>query len=204
MNSHHIILRPGMRLSPVIVWIAMRPHHIILPLGVRLSPVILLLMLATNGHAQRAIPVEVQAWANIRLATLHDSWDAGGNGGGISVGITTALKHNIRVTASGEAGAAGVGNYAAGKAGIGVPITLGASKWAYTPGFSLLQGMTLSRPNPLYMWGVEQTNVIGLRVKNESGPGLVIGFRLYGFPGYDRYSKIRTFFDLRAGVRYNF
>ena len=182
----------------------MRPRHIILRLGMRLSPVIVWMAVAACANAQRIISVEVQAWSNIRLAAVHTGWEGGGNGGGISAGSAGARKHSIRVMASGEAGAAGVGNYAAGKAGIGVPITLGTSKWAYTPGVSLLQGMTLSRPNPLYMWGVEQTNAIGLRVKNESGPGLVIGFRLYGFPGYDTYSKVRTFFDLRAGVQYTF
>jgi hypothetical protein len=32
----------------------------------------------------------------------------------------------------------------------------------------------------------------------------VLGFRLYGFPGYSQYSRVHTFFDLNAGVRYTF
>jgi hypothetical protein len=170
----------------------------------RIQHIILLLVIFTPGHAQRDISVDVEAWANVRLATPHSGWDAGRNGGGFSMGIQTSLKSHFRAIASGELGAAGIGNYVAVKAGITRALALGSSRWAFSPGINLLQGMTLSRPGPVYMWGLEQTNAIDFRLKNVSGPGLLIGFRLYGFPGYERYSMVRSFFDLRAGVRYTF
>jgi len=170
----------------------------------KLSYIVFLLGIPILGYAQQGISVEVQGWTNIRLATTHSGWDAGWNGGGISVGIDKPLKENLQVMVSGELGAAGVSNYLAGLTGVSRPLGLGSSKWIYTPGFHILQGMALSRPHPLYMWGLEQTNKMEFRVKGLSGPGLIIGFRFYGFPGYDRYSEVHSFFDLRAGVSYTF
>jgi hypothetical protein len=170
----------------------------------RIRHIILLLVIFTPGHAQRDISVDVEAWANVRLATLQSGWDAGRNGGGFSVGVQTSLKSHFRAIASGELGAAGVGNYLAVKGGINRPLALGSSRWTFSPGLNLIQGMALSRPNPLYMWGIEQANAFDLRFKNASGPGLLVGFRMYGFPGYVPYSKVRSYFDLRAGVRYTF
>jgi hypothetical protein len=170
----------------------------------KLCYIILLLGTVASVRAQKDISADVQVWSNIRLATFHSGWDAGWNGAGLAVGVQRSLKKNFRGLLAGEAGAAGVGNYVAGKAGLSIPIQLGSSRWAYTPGFNLLQGMTLTRPHPLYMWGVEQTNTIGFRLNNTSGPGLVLAFRLYGFPGYIEFSEVNSFVDLTLGVRYTF
>ena len=170
----------------------------------KLLYIILLLKVATPGHAQKSISIEVQAWANVRLAALNSGWDAGRNGGGLSLGVHKQFKEIFIASASGEIGAAGIGNYLAVKAGAGKPIGLGTSRWVYTPGFHLLQGMALARPHPLYMWGLEQSNAIDFKLKNASGPGFVFGFRFYGFPGYSKYSEVHSFVDLKAGLRYTF
>lgn len=170
----------------------------------RISYILLLLGMSVMGLAQKSISVEVQAWANVRLATTHSGGDAGWNGGGISAGAQKLLEKNFQAMASGEIGAAGIGNYMAVKAGIGRPIELGSSRWVYTPGFQLLQGMSLSRPQAMYMWGLELSNAFDFQLKNSSGPGLVLGFRCYGFPGYSEFSSVNTFLDLRAGVQYTF
>ncbi|MGW8314407.1 MAG: hypothetical protein ACWGNV_02315 [Bacteroidales bacterium] len=170
----------------------------------QITYILLLLGMSVMGLAQKGISVDLQAWANVRLATSHSGGDAGWNGSGISVGVQKLMENNFQAMASGEIGAAGIGNYLAAMAGIGRPIGLGSTRWVYTPGLQLLQGMTLSRPRPLYMWGLEQFNAIDFKLKKSSGPGLVLGFRCYGFPGYSEFSNINTFFDLRAGVRYTF
>lgn len=180
----------------------------------KLCHIILLLGMAALVHAQQdttapmqdqqGITVEVQAWANVRLATLHSGWDLGRNGAVLSVGVDKPLKKGFRGMLTGEVGAAGIGNYLAWKAGVSIPFQLGSSRWAFTPGLSLLQGMTLARPDLIYMWGFDQANAIDFKLKNSSGPGFVLGFRLYGFPGYREYSKVNSFVDLRLGVRYTF
>ncbi len=170
----------------------------------KLLYIILLLKIATPGHAQKGISIDIQAWANMRLATTHSGGDAGWNGGGISAGIHQLLLEHIQAGVYGEIGAAGIGNYLAVKAGAGRPIGLGSSRWIYTPGIHFLQGMALSRPHPLYMWGFEQSNAIDFKLKNASGPGLVLGFRFYGFPGYSMYSEVHSFVDLKAGLRFTF
>ena len=170
----------------------------------RLFQLILILGTGTLAHSQHDISIQVQTWANVRLANLHSGWDPGWNGAGLSAGVTKSLKSNFQGMLAGEAGAAGVGNYVALKAGASLPFQLGSSRWAYSPGFNLMQGMMLTRPDLIYMWGVEQTNAIDFRVKNSSGPGLVLGFSLYGFSGYNEYSKVNSFIDLRLGVRYTF
>ena len=165
---------------------------------------LLLLTIATVADAQQGLSTEIQAWANVRLATPSSGWDPGRNGGGIAVGIRKTLTGNFLASVSGEMGAAGIGNYLALKAGAGMPLEWGASRWVYTPELHVLQGMALARPDPLYMWGLEQTHAIDVRLKDQSGPGLVIGLRFYGFPGYSEFSPIRSFFDLKAGLRYTF
>ena len=165
---------------------------------------ILLLGTTTLAHSQQDISIQVHTWANVRLANFHSGWDPGWNGAGLSAGITKSLKSNFQGIFAGEMGAAGVGNYVALKAGASLPLQLGTSRWVYSPGFNILQGMMLARPDLIYMWGVEQTNAIDLRLKDSSGPGLVLGFRLYGFPGYSEYSKVNSFVDMRLGVRYTF
>lgn len=170
----------------------------------RLFHILLLLGIGTLAHSQKDLSIHVQTWGNVRLTSLHSGWDPGWNGVGLSAGVNKSLKSNFQGMLAGEAGAAGVGNYVALKAGASLPFQLGSSRWEYSPGFNLLQGMTLTRPDLIYMWGLEQTNAINFRLKNSSGPGLVIGFRLYGFPGYSEYSKVNTFLDLRLGVRYSF
>lgn len=170
----------------------------------KLQYIVLFLAISVTVHAQEGISIDAQVWTNVRLATFYSGGDAGWNGGGLSVGIRKPLKNNFSARISGELGAAGIGNYVAVIAGIGMPIEMGATRWTYTPGFNVLQGMEMARPTPLYMWGLEQTNAIDLRLKKQSGPGLVIGFRIYGFPGYVRYSEVHSFFDLKAGLRYTF
>jgi hypothetical protein len=168
--------------------------------------IILYCLLINTGllHAQQGISIEAGAWTNYRLAAIHTGADPGGNGAGISVGLNTTLRHGIAPNVSGELGAAGTGFYIAGSLGAGMQIPLSASDFIYTPGISVLQGAGLFRPDLLYMWGLEQSNVFSLRLKNTSMPGILLALRYYGFPGYSEYSEINHFLDLRLGLVYRF
>lgn len=173
-------------------------------MGMKLHLTLLLLAICMVDYAQQGISVDVEVWGNLRLATNHSGYDPGRNGGGISVGLLKSLTPHFPARLSVEFGAAGTGNYLAGKAGLERPVEIGKSRWIYIPGFSLLQGASLFRPGSLYMWGLEQTNAVRFRLTNTGGPGLVIGFRYYGFPGYQEFSSIHHFFDVKAGLRYTF
>lgn len=168
--------------------------------------IILYCLLAITGlvHAQQGISVEVGAWTNYRLFAVHTGIDPGGNGAGISLGLNTTLQHGMEPRISSELGAAGTGFYIAGSAGAGIQIAFSSSALVYTPGINVLQGAGLFRPDLLYMWGVEQTNVFSIRLKNVSMPGLLLALRYYGFPGYSAYSEINHFLDLRLGLVYRF
>jgi hypothetical protein len=148
--------------------------------------------------------MDVEAWMNLRVAARNSGYDPGLNGGGLSVGFQDTLIRGFGLCVSIEAGAAGIGNYFSGKAGFRRRIPFPAARMSYTPGLNLVQGMALFRPGVLYMWGVEQTNSLDFLFKGYSGPGLVVGFRYYGFPGYADYSRISAFFDVRMGLRYTF
>lgn len=170
----------------------------------KLQHMLLLFAICGVGYAQQGISVDTEVWGNLRMATNHSGYDPGRNGGGVSVGLQKPIIPHYPARLAVEFGAAGTGNYLAAKAGIERPVEIGTSRWNYIPGLNLLQGAALFRPKSLYMWGVEQTNVVQFRMKNTGGPGLVIGFRYYGFPGYQEYSPIRHFFDIRTGLRYTF
>lgn len=163
-----------------------------------------LLTLPGMVHAQQRMTFEMGAWTNYRLVAIHSGIDPGANGAGISVGLNTILHHWIEPRISGELGAAGTGFYIAGSAGAGIQIPLSSSDFVYTPGINVLQGAGLFRPDLLYMWGLEQTNAISLRLKNASTPGILLALRYYGFPGYSAYSEINHFMDLRIGLNYRF
>lgn len=170
----------------------------------KLLQLILLIGVFTSGHAQKVISPDVEAWINLRMTTNHSGYDPGLNGGGVAVGMHQSLKKNFHSYYSVEFGSAGITNYLAAKAGLKRPLAIHSSKWIYSPGFNVLQGIGLFRPDPLYMWGLEQSNSLDLKLHGQSGPGLIIGFRYYGFPGYSEYSKVHNFFDIRAGFKYTF
>lgn len=155
-------------------------------------------------NAQQGTSFEVGAWTNYRLAAVHSGTDPGLNGAGISVGLNTTIHNRFEPRISGELGAAGAGFYIAGIAGAGIQISFASPDLVYTPGINLLQGAGLFRPNLLYMWGIEQTNVISLKLKNASMPGVLLAMRYNGFPGYAAYSEINHFLDLRIGLNYRF
>lgn len=168
--------------------------------------IILYCLLTITGlvHAQQGISVEVGAWTNYRLAAVHTGLDPGGNGAGISLGLNTTLHQGMEPRISGELGAAGTGFYIAGSAGAGIRIPFSSPGFVYTPGINVLQGAGLFRPDLLYMWGLEQSNVISFRLKNASMPGILLALRYYGFPGYSVYSEVNHFLDLRLGMVYRF
>lgn len=170
----------------------------------KLLQLILVIGIITPGHSQQRISTDVEAWVNIRMTTNNTGYDPGLNGGGVGVGIQKSLKKSLQSYFSVEFGSAGITNYLAVKAGLSKPIAIQTSKWVYSPGFNVLQGIGLFRSNPLYMWGLEQFNSLDFKFNGSSGPGLILGFRYYGYPGYDQYSKVHNFFDIRAGLKYTF
>jgi hypothetical protein len=164
----------------------------------------ILLLVCSAAHAQSGMNVNLEAWGNLRIVAGAQGFDAGTNGGGLSAGISIPLKKLLSADVSGEIGAAGIGNYVVLRAGASRPVEIDNTRLLYSPGFSLLQGMALYRPNAMYMWGIEQTNILDLKTRAASGVGLVVAFRYYGFPAYAEISRIRSFFDIRMGLRYRF
>jgi hypothetical protein len=111
---------------------------------------------------------------------------------------------NTELRVSGELGAAGLGFYSAGIAGLEYTLEIPSARMVYTPGLGLVQGAGLFSPGPLYMWGLEQTNLLSFASKKGSFPGILLSARYYGYPGYSAYSDINHFLDLRAGLIYRF
>jgi len=166
--------------------------------------IILLSFICNFSNAQKSGNLQTEVWTNYRFIASEAGFDPGINGGGISVGYNRQFLKDYQGNLSGEFGAAGLSNYVAFTAGLARDFRLKASGIVVVPGISLFQGMALFKPSPLYMWGVEQLNFVGYRLKNSSIPGVVLGFRFYGFPGYSAYSNVNRFLDVRAGLRFVF
>jgi len=165
---------------------------------------LLLLGMFSIGQAQEPWPVDLEAWFNLRVAAHHSGYDPGANGAGLSVGLHRDLNTSLAFRFALETGTAGIGNYLSGKAGLQKSLEFPSGRIRFTPGIEVLQGMAFFRPHVLYMWGLEQTNALDYKLRGSSGPGLVLGFRYYGFPGYAAYSKVNAFYDVRIGLRYTF
>lgn len=158
---------------------------------------------AVQLQAQEKWGVDVESWMNVRMLANNSGVDVGKNGAGIGVGFERGFKSTYNYQVSGEFGAAGVGNYLGTSFGISRDIFL-KSRTSNAIEASVLQGLALFKPTPIYMYGVEIKNTLDIPTKNKTGPGVILALRYYHFPGYATYSAINSFVDIRLGFRYLF
>ena len=165
---------------------------------------LILLNIFSTVVSQEKLSVHIETWVNYRFLTNQFTPDPGINGAALSVGVQRSISRNWHSGLAAEFGAAGAGNYFAVAAGITREVHAKSTSLVFKPGINLLQGMALFKPDPIYIWGLEQANFFGFRLKNGSAPGVILGVRYYGFPGYAAYSETSSFMDIRAGIRYMF
>lgn len=141
---------------------------------------------------------------NVKLSENSADVYPGISGSSLELGVTREITYPVRISGALEVGAGGVSNYLCLTAGVDRPCLLGDGHWEITPAFHLVQGMALFRPDVLYMWGLEEENFLAYGFDSGSALGMVIGFRLFAFPGYADYSSVFRFLDLTMGIRFRF
>ena len=158
----------------------------------------------TPLFSQRSMQLFTGLGTHYKIMENSVGVNPGINGSSLELGVTRKIAHSFSIFGSLEAGAAGVSNYLSLIAGVDRSYLPGNGTIEITPGLHVVQGIALLRPNALYMWGLEEENLIAYRFDNGSALGIVIGIRLYAFPGYSDYSSVYRFLDLTMGVRFRF
>lgn len=164
----------------------------------------LCLVAFTTLYSQHSMQLFTGVGLKYKLMENSASVHPGINGSSLELGITRATARPISISASVETGAGGVSNYLSLHAGIVRPCLTGNGRIEITPGIHVIQGVGLFKPYVLYLWGLEENNFIAYRFDKGSALGMVIGFRLYAFPGYSDYSSVHRFLDLNMGIRFRF
>ena len=154
--------------------------------------------------SQQRIQLYTGIGLKYRMVENGVGFNPGLNGSAFEFGVSRETSSPISISGSVELGAGGISNYLSLNAGVERSYSLGKGNIEITPGIHLIQGLALFRPNVLYMWGLEEKNFLAYPFDNGSALGIVIGFRLYAFPGYSGYSAVYRFLDLNLGIRYRF
>lgn len=170
----------------------------------RIVLAVLSLNALTPLYSQQRMQLFTGIGLKCKLMENSASANPGINGSSLELGLTRTTAYPFLISGSIELGAGGVSNYLSLSAGVARPYSPGNGHIEITPGIHVIQGLGLFKPNVLYLWALEEKNLIAYRFDNGSAVGIVIGFRLYAFPGYSEYSSVYRFLDLNTGICYRF
>ncbi|WP_194776885.1 hypothetical protein [Pararhodonellum marinum] len=128
----------------------------------------------------------------------------GWNGAALSGSYFFEHRSKTKIETGLEYGFNGISHYVFAKGAYHYVNTISDSRWWYSAGGQIFQGMALFRPSPLYMGGLGVEASINYQLRPKLALGLSMGLRHYGSPAYGKYSQVNRFWDLPIGLHFRF
>lgn len=141
---------------------------------------------------------------NFQRLAAQGNANWGWNGTGLGISRFFTQQSNRRIEAGAEYGFNGIAHYIFLKGGYHYTAQIKASKWNYTAGGYVLQGVALFRPSPLYMAGAGIAGSMNFQLSEGFIIGLSAGLRWYISPAYGEYALSNRFLDLPIGLHFRF